>query len=396
MIWTTIALLSCAVWLYLAAFRGRFWRADVRDTFAQTQPDISGRPAPAGIKQGPSVAVIIPARNEAEVIGESLKSLLRQRYEGELSIVIVDDHSQDGTAALARRVAEDEGAQDRVSIVSASALPDAWTGKLWAIHQGIAHVERRTAAPELILLTDADICYAEGVVAQLVGQALTNNFVLSSLMAKLRCESAAERLLIPAFIFFFQMLYPFSWVAGRYRKTAAAAGGCMLIRRSALARAGGVEAIRGALIDDCSLARRLKNEGPIWLGLTERVASLRAYPSLAHIRQMVVRTAYAQLSFSPAWLVVTAASMSITFLAPPLLLLGGPPVAKLLALAAWTTMALLFQPTLRFYRVSAWYGVALPVIAAFYLAFTLESAYQHFRGRGGAWKGRAYSAAARR
>ncbi len=388
MIWAAIALMSCLVWLYLAMLRGGFWRADVRDTSAQN--------AQQEIEAWPRIGVVIPARNEVDVLGESLRSVLQLRYAGELSIVVVDDHSHDGTGALARRLADERAALHHVSVISATALPDGWTGKLWAIHQGIEHLERAIDPPAFILLTDADICYTEGTLSFLVAKATQENLSLTSLMAKLRCDSDAERLLIPAFIFFFQMLYPFPWVADRGRKTAAAAGGCMLIRRSALAEAGGVEAIRSALIDDCSLARNLKRRGAVWLGLTDRVSSLRAYPALADIRHMVVRTAYAQLLFSPTLLVLTVVSMSITFLAPPLLLLLGPATAKLLALAAWVTMTLLFQPTLRFYRVSAWYGLALPVIAALYLMFTLESAYQCIRGRGGAWKGRAYPAAAKR
>ena len=387
MISTAIALASCTVWLYLAAFRGGFWRADVRDAPAANKGQSIG--------DWPRIAVVIPARDEVLVIGESLESLLLQRYAGELSIVVVDDHSQDGTVALAEELALRHGSRRRVSVISASALPAGWTGKLWAIHEGIAHIERGIDPAEFFLLSDADICYGNDALADLVSRAIDDNLVLTSLMAKLRCESAAERFMIPAFIFFFQMLYPFSWVARRDRTTAAAAGGCMLIRRDAYVRAGGVETIRSALIDDCSLARRLKDQGAIWLGLTERVRSLRAYPSLATIRQMVVRTAYAQLLFSPLLLTLTVISMSITFLAPPLLLLAGPALAKPLALAAWAAMAFLFQPTLRLYRVSAWYGFALPAIAAFYLALTVESAYQHSRGRGGVWKGRVYPAARR-
>ncbi|MGH6609722.1 MAG: glycosyltransferase, partial [Burkholderiaceae bacterium] len=314
---------------------------------------------------------------------------LAQRYAGELSIVVVDDHSDDGTAAVVRQLV-DQNVSRTVSVLSASALPAGWTGKLWAIQQGIAHIERAVDLSEFILLTDADICYADGALTHLVGRALKDDLVLTSFMAKLRCESAAERLLIPAFIFFFQMLYPFSWVARIDKRTAAAAGGCMLIRRNALNNAGGVAAIRSALIDDCSLARNLKQQGAIWLGLTDRVVSLRAYPSTKSIRQMVARTAYAQLKFSPALLALTVILMSITYLAPPLVLLVGPPLAKICAAAAWAAMALLFQPTLRFYRVSPWYGLMLPAIAAFYLMFTLESAYQHFQGRNAEWKGRVY------
>ncbi|MGH6611127.1 MAG: glycosyltransferase, partial [Burkholderiaceae bacterium] len=260
MIWTAIALMSCLVWLYLAFFRGGFWRADIRDASTDVfEPQV-----------WPPIAAVIPARNEADVIGQSLQSLLAQRYAGELSIIVVDDHSDDGTAAMVRQLT-DQTVSRAVSLLSASALPAGWTGKLWAIQQGIAHIERAVDLPEFILLTDADICYADGALTLLVGQAVKDNLVLTSFMAKLRCESAAERLLIPAFIYFFQMLYPFSWVARIDKRTAAAAGGCMLIRRSALNNAGGVAAIRSELIDDCSLARNLKQQGAIWLGLTDRV-----------------------------------------------------------------------------------------------------------------------------
>jgi hopene-associated glycosyltransferase HpnB len=239
------------------------------------------------------------------------------------------------------------------------------------------------------LLTDADIVYAPGALTGLVARAQVGSYVLTSLMAKLRCESLAEHMLIPAFIFFFQMLYPFSWANDPRRATAAAAGGCMLVRRHALREAGGMASIRSALIDDCALAKSLKQQGPIWIGLTQRVSSIRAYPALGDIRRMVSRTAYAQLRYSPLLLAGTVFGLAIVYVAPVIFAVCAAGAARLLGIAAWLLMALAFQPTLRFYRVSMLWGLALPAIAAIYMAFTVDSAYQHARGRGGMWKGRA-------
>jgi len=237
-------------------------------------------------------------------------------------------------------------------------------------------------------LTDADICHAPDAVTELVRRALRQRTVLTSLMARLRCESFAERALIPAFIFFFQMLYPFAWVNRPDNATAAAAGGGMLVRLDALRQAGGIEAIRASLIDDCALGKRMKSVGPIWLGLTERAHSLRPYPQLGDIRRMVARSAYDQLGYSPVLLAGVVAAMALIFIAPPLLTLFGTGLAQLLGALAWALMAFAFQPILRFYRLSSIWGLALPAIAALYLTFTLDSAYQYARGRGGLWKGR--------
>jgi hopene-associated glycosyltransferase HpnB len=249
--------------------------------------------------------------------------------------------------------------------------------------------------PDYVLFTDADISYdAPDALARLVRGAEARGLALTSLMVKLRCESFAERLLVPAFVFFFDMLYPFAWVGDRKKATAAAAGGCMLVRRAALSRAGGVEAIKGALIDDCTLGAVMKRQGPIWLGLTERVVSLRPYPSFHDIRRMVVRSAFAELRFSPLRLLGTLAGMLVTYVAPPLLAIFGSGPAQILGAAAWLLMAISFQPTLWLYRCSPLWGVALPAIAAIYTGFTVESAIQHWRGRGGAWKGRFQAASA--
>jgi hopene-associated glycosyltransferase HpnB len=377
---TMIAGLALAVWLYLLVARGGFWRGEDHDGLVLA-------PAPSGAGW-PAVAAVLPARNEADVVGQAVDSLLRQDYPGQLRVVLVDDQSSDGTGAAALSAAEAAGASGRLTVLAGQPLPAGWTGKLWAIKQGISHVEAAPEAPEFLLLSDADIAYAPDALRRLVARAQSGGLTLASLMAKLRCESLSERALIPAFIFFFQMLYPFRWINRPGSRTAGAAGGCMLLRRQALRAAGGIEAIRGELIDDCALGRRLKRQGPISLMLTERAVSLRRYPHVGEIRRMIARSAYAQLRFSPLLLAGTAVGMALTYLAPPLLALFGSAGARPLAGAAWLLMAFAFQPTLRFYRVSPFWGPAMPAIAAIYLWFTLDSAWQHRQGRGGLWKGR--------
>jgi hopene-associated glycosyltransferase HpnB len=290
---------------------------------------------------------------------------------------------------VARDAAAALGAAERLTVISGRSLPAGWTGKLWAQNQGVEAAEAAAQPPDYILFTDADIVYVPDELRKLVARARTGGTVLTSLMAKLRCESFAERMFVPAFIFFFQMLYPFAWANNPRRSTAAAAGGCMLVRREALRAAGGMASIRNALIDDCALAKRLKAHGPIWIGLTDGVRSVRAYPAVEDIRKMVSRTAYAQLQYSPLILSGTVAGLAVTYLFPVLLAVFASGLAQILGLAAWLLMALAFQPILRFYRMSPLWGVALPAIAATYMAFTLDSAYQHARGRGGMWKGRA-------
>ncbi|MGC1351374.1 MAG: glycosyltransferase [Xanthobacteraceae bacterium] len=372
-----LASMVLAIWLYLLLGRGGFWLGRERN-------DAIGGQGP-----WPAITAVIPARDEAECVGETVVSLLRQDYAGEFHVVLVDDQSRDGTAEVARAAAAALGAIDRLTVLSGRALPAGWTGKLWAQSQGVEAAEAAPRPPELILLTDADIVYAPGELAQLAARAQAGGYVFTSLMAKLRCESFAERMFVPAFIFFFQMLYPFAWANDPRRSTAAAAGGCMLVRREKLRAAGGMASIRSALIDDCALAKELKAQGPIWIGLTDGVRSVRAYPEVEDIRRMVSRTAYAQLRYSPLLLAGTILGLAITYLAPVLLTVFATGLAKILGIAAWLLMALAFQPILRFYRVSPLWGLALPAIAATYMAFTLDSAYQHARGRGGMWKGRA-------
>ena len=374
---TVLAAAAASIWLYLLVFRGRFWLLGERED----------RCAPSAPTLWPSTVAVIPARDEAELLPRTLASLLDQAYPGSFRIIVVDDQSSDGTPDAARAAAAASGASDRVEIIDSEPLPPGWTGKLWALSQGIAHAQR--ASPDFILLTDADIAYGAGALARLVARACAGRLVLTSVMVKLRCASAAETLLIPAFVFFFRMLYPFQWVNQPTARTAAAAGGCMLIRTEALAAAGGVAAIRAALIDDCALGARLKGQGPIWLGLSDSVRSLRAYPRFADVGDMVTRSAYAQLRYSPLLLLICVAAMALVYLAPPALAVMTTGSSSLLGAAAWAAMVLAFAPISVFYGRSPAWGVALPAIATLYLAFTIRSAVEHKRGRGGMWKGRA-------
>ena len=385
MIVTALSLLSLAVWAILLFGRGWFWLCGERDDSVAPASNARLENAPAS---WPEVVAIIPARDEADLIPESVGSLLRQVYRGRFSMVVVDDQSADGTAAAALAAARAAGAADRLRIVSGSSLPPGWTGKLWAMRQGLAAIDNGSAAPEFVLFSDADIAYAPHALGRLVAIAGAKMSVLTSLMVKLRCESPAERWLVPAFVFFFQMLYPFAFVNDPGRRTAAAAGGCMLVRRETLDAAGGLEALRGALIDDCALGALMKRQGPIWLGLTENVRSLRAYAAFADFRRMVARSAFAELRYSPLRLAGAVAGMGLTYLAPPFFAVFAQGIAQAAGALAWAMMALALAPTLRLYGRPLAGGLALPATAAAYVAFTLESAVQYWRGRGGYWKGR--------
>ncbi|MGZ5997979.1 MAG: glycosyltransferase [Rhizomicrobium sp.] len=366
-----VALIPVAFWLYLLAGRGMFWVMQERDD----------RDEPAPPKSWPSIVAVVPARNEADVIAHTIGSLLVQDYPGSFRIALVDDQSSDGTADTARALA----GQDRLTILAGAPRPAGWTGKLWAVRQGIAEA----GTPDYLWLTDADIAHTPDNLRRLVARAETGKLVLTSLMAKLHCKSWPERYLIPAFVFFFDMLYPFAWVNDSQNKTAAAAGGCMLVRREALERAGNIDAIRSEIIDDCALGRAMKAQGPIWLGLTERASSVRPYQGMAQIRSMVARSAYAQLGYSPVLLAGTFVGMIAVYGAAPLLALFARDSAQASGILAWAAMTLAFQPILKFYRLSPLWGLALPMIGAVYALFTFDSAVQHWRGRGGMWKGRA-------
>ena len=449
-----LSCLSLGIWIYLLEFRGRFWRTDycLEETFELSTPG-----------SWPSVGVVIPARNEAELLPITVRSLLTQDYPGAISILVIDDHSTDDTAAIIQSIAQEIASGQTASLVSspnqnrddsapgdgtlvsapsalrtldlleAHPLPPDWTGKLWALEQGTQHVMNQSHCPDYILLTDADIEHDPGNLRRLVNRARSLNLDLASVMVRLRCQSVWERLLIPAFVFFFQKLYPFQWVNLPSHPTAAAAGGCILLRPQALQRIGGIQSIRDALIDDCTLALAIKwgplantfspfpflsslpllssqaskaatvvpfsspdaPPHPIWLGLSTSTRSLRPYASLKSIWNMVARTAYAQLQYSPLLLLGTLVGMTLVYLMPVFGLFATLAVGQWLGaiapLMAWGIMAMAYRPTLKFYRCPLILSLCLPLIAFLYTLMTLDSAIRHWQGRGGAWKGRTYS-----
>lgn len=376
MIYTLIGTLSLAVWLVLLFAHHGFWLTSERDT----------RDMPTEPTRWPEVAAVVPARDEADVIVQSVRSLAAQDYAGPLRIIVVDDSSSDGTGQLVRALGS-----SRIEVEAGLPLASGWTGKLWAVSQGI---ERAGSSPRYLWLTDADIEHSPDTLRMLVSRAEAGELSLVSLMAKLRCESLAERMLIPAFVFFFQMLYPFARVNSP-GGLGGAAGGCMLVHRQSLEAAGGIGAIRNALIDDCALGALLKRQGRIWLGLTDRSQSIRRYDSFKTAAAMISRSAYAQLGYSPFLLLATIVGLALAYAAPPLLAILGSGFPRLAGASAWVLMAIAIQPMLAFYRRSWLWGFALPGIAAFYAGCTLLSAWQHVRGRGGTWKGRVQTAAGR-
>ena len=367
-----LSALALLIWVYLIVFHGFFWR--------------SGPVLPALRPSGKArVAVVIPARDEAASIRASLESLLAQDYPGELSIILVDDNSSDGTAEIALSLA----AGDRLTIVRGKPLPAGWSGKLWAVNQGLEHDKAWTA--DYVLLTDADIVHAPGHISSLVARAETDGLDLVSEMVRLRCQSRVERALIPAFIFFFQMLYPFAIVSNPKRRLAGAAGGTMLVARKTLDRIEGVSRIRHQLIDDCALAHEIKSTGGrIWLGHSELATSERVYADWSDVWNMIARTAYVQLKYSRLRLLGCIAAMVLIYCAPPFWACFGHGRIRFFGALTWLMMALSFQPTLRRYHSSPWWGFALPAIGLFYLAATVASAIRHHLGRGGNWKNRVY------
>ena len=369
---TSIGVATVAIWIYLLFFRGGFWWAPYRLT-----PVVASASAP-------SVVAVIPARDEAAVIGGAVASLLAQEYPGSFHISVVDDQSSDGTAEIVRAAAS--GAANRLSICLGQPVPPGWTGKLWAVHQGVEL--SRSLRPDYLLLTDADIVHGPRNLIELVSRGEREGYDLVSLMVKLNCRGLWEKLLIPAFVFFFFKLYPPRWVADPARRTAAAAGGCMLIRATTLHRTGGIAAIRHRIIDDCALAHRVKGVGKVWLGPSAQTRSIREYRSWGAIWDMVVRSAFAQLGYSTPVLLFTVLMLALTYLAPPLLMLSATPVAILCGVAASLGMSIAFLPTLRAYDTPRCLAPVLPLIALFYVAATIASAVMFWRGRGGYWKGR--------
>jgi hopene-associated glycosyltransferase HpnB len=368
--------LVLGIWVYLVLLHGRYWRE-------------KPQPAPAvELKHWPEFDAIVPARTEAPVIGEALGSLLRQDYPGKLRIIVVDDQSTDGPAEAAQRAAAERNAEDRLRVIKGAKLPQGWAGKMWAVNQGMAELEQFSPGAKYVWLTDADIAHDRDSLKGLVSRAETGNLALVSLMARLKTDTLAERALIPAYVYFFQMLYPFAWINDKRKKMGGAAGGCMLVARKALKNVGGIAAIKDALIDDCALGRKMKGQGPIWLGLGDGVRSLRGYPEWGDVWRLIARSAFTQLHHSLMLLLVCVVGLGLTFLAPPLLTIQADPGMRGFGMAAWALMALTYIPTLLYYRQPVWWAPLLPLIALFYVAATVDSARRHLMGKGGEWKGR--------
>lgn len=394
-----VLILACAgalallIWIVLWLCHGGFWRID---------PVL---PPPRLSASWPAVDIIVPARDEADILPHALPTILGQDYAGPLRVFLVDDHSEDGTSAMARSLAFESGHSERLTLVAAAARPEGWTGKLWALQQGML-ASAADPAP-LVLFTDADIAHEKHSLARLVTQALQCDYDLVSLMARLQATGFWSRLLIPAFVYFFAMLYPFKQVGDPRSKVAGAAGGCVLLRREALTHAGGLPAIAGALIDDCSLGRLIKHRGrsgggKIWLGFTREVVSMRPCENLATVWCMVVRTAFVQLHYSWLLLVGTVFGMLLVFLIPSACLVAGgwylafypfemvAVISALCGFVAWLVMARTFRPMTKWYDLSFGMIFLLPVAAALYTLMTIDSAFRFLRGAGGAWKGRTY------
>ena len=371
-----LAAIPLAIWIYLLLARGSFWRL--------SEDKIESR----RLENWPRVVAVVPARNEAPTISQAVSSLAKQDYPGEFSIVVVDDHSDDGTAALARQAAEASGAAQRVTVHAAAPLAPGWTGKLWALHEGMQVAASQSA--EFFWFTDADIEHAPDTLRRLVFRAEKNSLDLTSLMVLLQAKTFAERLLIPPFLYFFLMLYPPRWIADPNASTAGAAGGCILLRRNVLAPIGGIASIRGEVIDDCALARAVKKSGGrIWMGLTRTSVSLRSYGTFAEIRDMIARTAFTQLRHSFVLLIAALTGLFATYLLAWILFFAYPGEAWLLVDTAIALMTATFLLTVRFYNLSPVWALTLPAAAVFYGYATFLSALRYWLGRGGQWKGRA-------
>ena len=370
-----VSFLPLVIWVYLIFFRGNFWTCESRVSKIKE------------IDSSPSVLVLIPARNEKETIGAAVLSLLKQNYLGKIKIIIIDDNSSDGTSS---QIISGESIQ----VLRGKSLPAGWTGKLWALHQGLKAGEVFFPDAEFILFTDADIKHNSSNINELMSKCVRNNLDLASLMVRLKVESFWEYLLIPAFVYFFQMLYPFAWVNDARSNIAAAAGGCMLIKKSALNLIGGLSEVKNCLIDDCAIGKALKVRGSIWIGLSEETVCLRSYRELSEIWRMVSRTAYTQLNLSVLNLLNTILGMFITYLVPVLCLIFGliidNKVIFFLGLSAYVLMLLSYFPIIKFYKIQFFWIFSIPLAGMLFGLMTLSSAIKHWSGKGGNWKGRDY------
>jgi hopene-associated glycosyltransferase HpnB len=372
---TLIATIPLAIWVYLFFLRGNFW---------QLREDTT---EPVSVDHRPRVVAIVPARNEAETIARSVSSLAKQDYPGEFSIIVVDDRSEDATAALALKAAVAAGAPERISVHSAAELPSGWTGKVWAMNEGVGTASNK--APDFFWFTDADIEHAPDTLRRLVSRAERDSLDIASLMVLLQAKTFPERLLIPPFLYFFLMLYPPRWIADSKSSTAGAAGGCILLRRAALERIGELAAIRGEVIDDCALARAVKKDGgKIWMGLTRASVSLRSYGSFSEIRALIARTAFTQLRYSLFLLFATVIALFVAYVLPLISFFQGEDPAWFLAATTICLMAVSFGVTVRFYNLRFFWALTLPIAATFYAYATCVSALRYWLGRGGQWKGR--------
>ncbi len=398
---TILAAITTAIWLYLFLFRGQFWRLSNFDADHAKFPDP---------QIFPRVHAVVPARNEAETIAATIAALLKQNYSGEFSVTVVDDHSEDQTAQLAEQAAKSSGTTNadylgerrgrglrhNFSTISAEPLQPGWTGKLWALNEGMAksleheNPENPNSLPDYFWFTDADITHAPDTLTRLVARAETEHLDLTSLMVLLKSETLAEKFLIPPFLYFFLQLYPPRWIASKNSRTAGAAGGCILIRASTLEKIGGLASIRHAVIDDCALAAAVKKSGGrLWMGVTRSSQSLRSYKSLAEIRDMIARTAFTQLRYSAPILLATLVALLISYIAPVALLFSPSPISRVLAAITTFLMLVTFLPAARYYRQSPLWAFTLPAAALVYAYATLLSAVRYWTGRGGQWKGRA-------
>ena len=381
---TGVSLLSLLGWIYLIAFHGRFWRSEVIFHAGENMGSLDSYP---------QVVALIPARNESKTVQKTVCSVFNQSYPGLVQVILVDDRSSDDTVQKALQAARSRGKEDSLKIIRGSRLPEGWTGKVWALQQGFDEIQKNMQA-KYIWLTDADISYSPETLAGMVGKMEKENHVLLSLMARLQSRSYWEKFLVPTFVYFFQLLYPFSKVNDPHDSTAGAAGGCMLIQSNTLERIGGFESISRCVIDDCELAKRLKKHGSIWLGLTKDVRSHRTYQQLRDLWETVARTAFTQLNYSGSLLMLTVFGLGLMFFVPPIGLVLGLavklPFLAFTGLFTWIIMSVSYVPILRFYDLSPGRILTLPLSAGLYLLMTLDSARRYWLGKGRRWKQRTY------